>query len=104
MLLGVPKEIKQSEFRVGLTPSAVGEYVAQRATAGEGIELLDVATGAGNVSIPAARAGAKVTGLDLTPKLLDAQRARAAEACEERTSTSTGVRIPLGAPPAVTRA
>src|SRR5690349_13253892 len=58
---------------------AVGEYVAERAGAGPGIELLDVATGSGNVSIPAAQAGAKVTGLDLTPKLLDAQRARAAE-------------------------
>jgi SAM-dependent methyltransferase len=33
--------------------------------------------GAGNVSIPAALAGAKVTGLDLTPKLLEAQRANA---------------------------
>jgi SAM-dependent methyltransferase len=58
----------------------VGEYLAERAGAGAGVELLDVATGAGNVSIPAARAGAKVTGLDLTPKLLDVQRARAAEA------------------------
>jgi SAM-dependent methyltransferase len=58
----------------------VGKYLAERAGAGEGIELLDVATGAGNVSIPAARAGAKVTGLDLTPKLLDVQRVRAAEA------------------------
>ncbi len=28
MLVGVPKEIKASEFRVGLTPAAVGEYVA----------------------------------------------------------------------------
>jgi len=56
----------------------VGEYVAARAGAGPGIELLDVATGTGNVSIPAARAGASVTGLDLTPKLLDAQRERAA--------------------------
>jgi SAM-dependent methyltransferase len=57
---------------------SVGEYVAERAGAAPGIELLDVATGSGNVSIPAARMGAKVTGLDLTPKLLDAQRQRAA--------------------------
>src|SRR6516162_7734242 len=56
----------------------VGEYLAARANAAPGVELLDVATGSGNVSIPAARAGAKVTGLDLTPKLLEAQRARAA--------------------------
>ncbi|HTB69534.1 MAG TPA: methyltransferase domain-containing protein [Solirubrobacteraceae bacterium] len=58
----------------------VGEYVAERAGAGAGVELLDVATGTGNVSVPAARAGAKVTGLDLTPKLLEEQRARAAAA------------------------
>jgi SAM-dependent methyltransferase len=59
---------------------AVGEYVAERAGAGPGIELLDVATGSGNVSVPAARKGAQVTGLDLTPKLLEAQRTRAVEA------------------------
>jgi SAM-dependent methyltransferase len=58
----------------------VGQYVVERAGAAPGVELLDVATGAGNVSIPAARAGARVTGLDLTPKLLDVARARAAEA------------------------
>ena len=28
MLVGVPKEIKPSEFRVGLTPEAVREYVS----------------------------------------------------------------------------
>ncbi|KAB2860422.1 MAG: alanine dehydrogenase, partial [Bauldia sp.] len=28
MLVGVPKEIKSGEARVGLTPDAVGEYVA----------------------------------------------------------------------------
>jgi SAM-dependent methyltransferase len=62
---------------VALRIAAVGEYVAQRAGAAAGIELLDVATGNGNVSIPAAQAGARVTGLDLTPKLLEAQRERA---------------------------
>jgi len=58
----------------------VGRFVAERAGAGSGVELLDVATGAGNVSIPAAQAGAKVTGLDLTPKLLEVARERAAAA------------------------
>lgn len=28
MLIGVPKEIKVHEYRVGLTPEAVREYVA----------------------------------------------------------------------------
>ena len=27
MIVGLPKEIKNNEFRVGLTPGAVGEYV-----------------------------------------------------------------------------
>ena len=29
MLVGVPKEIKTHEYRVGLTPGAVREYVAR---------------------------------------------------------------------------
>ncbi len=65
---------------VALRIASVGEYLAQRAGAAAGVSLLDVATGSGNVSIPAALAGASVTGLDLTPKLLDAQRERAAQA------------------------
>lgn len=44
-----------------------------------GAEVLDVACGTGNLSIPAARAGALVTGLDLAPNLLEQARARAAE-------------------------
>jgi SAM-dependent methyltransferase len=43
-------------------------------------ELLDVATGSGNVAILAAQAGARVTGLDLTPELLEVARERAAGA------------------------
>lgn len=46
----------------------------------DGQRLLDVATGTGNLAIPAAQAGAHVTGLDLTPELFDVARARAAEA------------------------
>jgi SAM-dependent methyltransferase len=65
---------------------SVGEYVAERAGAAPGIAVLDVATGTGNVSVPAALAGATVTGLDLTPKLIEVQRERAREA---------GVRIEL---------
>ena len=30
MRVGVPKEIKPDEYRVGLTPNAVREYVAPR--------------------------------------------------------------------------
>jgi SAM-dependent methyltransferase len=59
--------------------AAVGELVAKRVGAAPGEELLDVATGSGNVAIPAAAQGARVTGLDLTPELLEVARARAAE-------------------------
>jgi SAM-dependent methyltransferase len=59
---------------------SVAEALVERVGAPPGLKLLDVATGSGNVAIPAARAGAQVTGLDLTPKLLDAARRRAAEA------------------------
>jgi ubiquinone/menaquinone biosynthesis C-methylase UbiE len=40
--------------------------------------VLDVATGTGNVALRAARSGAQVTGLDLTPELLDVAAVRAA--------------------------
>ena len=39
--------------------------------------VLDVAAGTGNASIPAAKAGGKVTASDLTPELLDVGRVRA---------------------------
>jgi SAM-dependent methyltransferase len=42
-----------------------------------GTRVLDVACGSGNLSIPAARAGAIVTGVDIAPNLLTTARARA---------------------------
>lgn len=59
------------------------QVLVEAVGAGEGAELLDVATGSGNAAIAAARAGAKVTGLDLTPELLDVARRRAADAALE---------------------
>lgn len=41
--------------------------------------MLDVAAGAGNVALPAARAGAQVVASDITPELLAAGRERATE-------------------------
>jgi SAM-dependent methyltransferase len=58
----------------------VADVLVEQVGAGPGQELLDVATGNGNVAIAAALAGAEVTGLDLTPELLDLARARAREA------------------------
>lgn len=42
-----------------------------------GDRVLDVACGTGNVSLPAARAGAEVTGVDIAPNLLEQARKRA---------------------------
>src|ERR687892_426473 len=55
----------------------VGERLVEGAGVEPGMSVLDVACGAGNAAIPAARAGAKVTGLDLVPKLLEQGRAKA---------------------------
>lgn len=41
--------------------------------------VLDVACGTGNATIPVARSGAKVIGVDIAPNLLDQARKRAAE-------------------------
>jgi SAM-dependent methyltransferase len=62
-----------------LTPyiSDVGELVVTRAGIAPGMTVLDVACGTGNAARPAARAGARVTGIDLTPKLLESGRATA---------------------------
>lgn len=56
----------------------VGARVVESAAIEPGMTVLDVACGAGNATIPAARAGARTTGLDLVPKLLEAGRAKAA--------------------------
>jgi SAM-dependent methyltransferase len=42
-----------------------------------GDDVLDVACGTGNAAIPAARAGGRVTGLDITPELLAIAASRA---------------------------
>jgi SAM-dependent methyltransferase len=58
----------------------VAQVLVEEVGVRPGEEMLDVATGSGNVAIPAAALGAHVTGLDLTPKLLQAARERAAKA------------------------
>ncbi len=42
-----------------------------------GMQVLDVATGAGQIAIPAARAGAQVTGIDIATNSIEQARARA---------------------------
>ncbi len=53
------------------------EAFVERLNLTEGTNVLDVACGTGNQSIPAARAGAKVTGVDIAPILVEKARQRA---------------------------
>jgi ubiquinone/menaquinone biosynthesis C-methylase UbiE len=84
--VGAIKQAQRAMWASGNYPEvarrieSVAELLAQRAGAAAGVRMLDVATGSGNVALAGARAGAEVTGLDLTPELLEAARARAAEA------------------------
>lgn len=57
-----------------------GDDAVQGAEVSSGHAVLDVACGSGNATIPAAQTGADVTGLDLTPELLEAGRANAKDA------------------------
>lgn len=59
--------------------SAAAEVLVERAGVEAGMEVLDVATGTGNAAIPAVQRGARVTGLDLVPELLDIARERVAD-------------------------
>lgn len=59
------------------TASAANEFIARRHLK-PGVRLLDVACGSGNLCIPAAKAGAAVTGVDIAPNLLADARSRAA--------------------------
>ena len=52
----------------------LGPRLVEAAGIGEGMRVLDVASGTGNAAIPAARTGAHVVASDLTPELLDAGR------------------------------
>jgi ubiquinone/menaquinone biosynthesis C-methylase UbiE len=63
--------------------SEAGEVIVERAGIEPGMNVLDVACGTGNATIPAARAGARVTGLDFAPALLEIARERCADAMVE---------------------
>ncbi|BBZ44664.1 class I SAM-dependent methyltransferase [Mycobacterium parmense] len=56
----------------------LGPVLVAAAGIGPGVRVLDVAAGSGNISLPAAAAGADVVSSDLTPELLARSQARAA--------------------------
>lgn len=51
------------------------EEFIERLALEPGLRVLDVACGSGNLSLPAARAGAVVSGVDIAPNLLEQARA-----------------------------
>jgi SAM-dependent methyltransferase len=55
----------------------VGARIVRLVGVRAGEEVLDIACGTGNAAIPAAQTGARVTGVDLTPEMLDVGRRRA---------------------------
>lgn len=59
---------------------SAGRAVVARTGVGPGDRVLDVACGTGNAAVPAAAAGARVAGVDLTPEMFPAARLRAAAA------------------------
>src|SRR4028119_1922155 len=64
-------------FAKYLEPGAL-EFLA-RLPIQTGTRMLDVACGAGQIAIPAARAGARVTGVDIATNSIERARARARE-------------------------
>ena len=73
---------RQREMWATFTPTAVfttpvAAHLVRFAGVRAGESVLDVGTGTGVVALTAARAGARVTGLDLSPVLLDEARENA---------------------------
>jgi len=59
-----------------MTEPAADEFIARLAIA-PGARVLDVACGSGNLAVPAARGGARVTGVDIATNLIQQAGARA---------------------------
>ena len=83
--LGPLKAVHRTTWASGdytaVADAYVGEVAATALAAAQitpGSDVLDVAAGSGNATIPAALAGARVTGLDLVPELLAIGAERAA--------------------------
>jgi len=82
-------------FATYLLPGAL-EFLERLAVA-PGTRMLDVACGAGQIAIPAARAGAKVTGVDIASNLVEQARTRArAERVDIRFEEGDAEALPAG--------
>jgi SAM-dependent methyltransferase len=64
-----------SQIAMAYTKGA--EQFVERLQLKTGVTLLDVACGSGNLAIPAARAGATVTGMDIAPAMVEQARENA---------------------------
>ncbi|HEY5786771.1 MAG TPA: class I SAM-dependent methyltransferase [Microlunatus sp.] len=81
-----------SEVIAELGPTLVAAVAVE-----SGERLLDVAAGSGNVALPAARVGARVTASDLTPELLETgRRESVAEGLEIAWETGDAEALPYG--------
>ena len=69
--------------------AAIHDHVVARLAPGRGERWLDVGTGTGAVALRAARAGAHVTGVDLSPVMVDTARRLAGE-------QGVGIRFEVG--------
>ncbi|MPZ87755.1 MAG: methyltransferase domain-containing protein [Nitriliruptorales bacterium] len=69
---------------------AFGEQVLSRLELGPGVRVLDVAAGTGGLSIPAARTGADVVAVDISPAMIEHLAARG------RTEGLTGLEARVG--------
>jgi SAM-dependent methyltransferase len=67
------------ELAQRLEPCAL--ELAQAVDLRDGMKVLDVAAGNGNFALAAARLGARVTACDLTPRMIELGRERAAREC-----------------------
>jgi SAM-dependent methyltransferase len=63
--------------RIGVSQVLVGELLCDAIALHAGERVLDIATGAGNTALAAARRAAEVTGVDFVPALLERGRERA---------------------------
>ncbi len=84
--------------RIAKTTSTDAEEFSARLALKPGTRVLDIACGTGNLSIPAARGGARVTGIDIAPNLLsEAEKRASAENLEIRFIEGDAERLPFEA-------